>query len=131
MSGWSPTGSDGLLIANLHVVQRQARRDQTAYVALLLGDAADGGDDLEAELVDEAIIFLEHLALEQPEAFDRIGAPAEIHPRFVELELDAARHQPIERNVDRHAEVEREIGADREAVELADPLPIDAARRVA
>ena len=79
----------------------------------------------------ELIVLVEHLALEQPEAFDRVGAPAEIHARLVELQLHAAGHQPVDRHIDRHAEVQREIGPDRKAVELAHPLPIDAARRVA
>ena len=88
-------------------------------------------DDLHAELVDEVIVLVQHLALKHPKALDRVRAPAEVHPGLVELELDAPRHQSIDRDVDRHAEVEGEVGPHREAVELAHPLPIDAARGVA
>ena len=76
----------------------------------------DGVDDLQAEFVDQPIVLLEHVALEHAEALGRVGAPAHVHARLVELQLHAPRHQAIERHVDRHAEVQRQIGADREAV---------------
>src|SRR5438105_6919785 len=53
-----------------------------------------------------------------------------IHAGFVKFELDAPRHQTIERHVDRNPEVQHQIGTDREAVQLSDPLAVDAAGRV-
>src|SRR5207247_8558085 len=95
------------------------------------GDAADGIHDVKAELFDDAIILIEHFALEEPEAFHGIRAPAEVHARLIELEFHASCHQPIERHVDRHAEIQREIRANGEPVQLAYPLAIDAAGHVA
>ena len=42
-----------------------------------------------------------------------------------------ARHEALDRHVDRDTEVERQVGPHREAVKLAHPLPVDAACRVA
>ena len=88
-------------------------------------------DDAQPELVDEPIVLVEHLALEHPEALDGVRAPAHVHARLVELQLDAARQQAIGRHLDRHAEVDRQVRLDGEAVELPHPAAIDAARRVA
>src|SRR5215467_6240572 len=112
--GWP--GSEGLVIGYLPTRRLHLARDQRPDEVLLLGDAARGIDDLEAEFVYQPIILVQNAPLEQPEALDGIAAPAEIHPCFVEFELHAPGHQPIERDVNRHAEVEREIGTHGEAV---------------
>src|SRR5437879_2461539 len=104
-SSW---GSDGLLIGSLHIVHAfDVRRHDRAHQALLFGDTAYRIDDLQAVLLDDAIVFGEHLALKQTEAFSRLRAPAEIHAGFVKLQLNAARHQAIERDVNRDAEIQR------------------------
>ena len=119
-------------MGDLHGSAIEVRRRSAAGRSLLLNrNAADGVDDFEAELVDEAIMLVQHLPLKESKALERIGAPAEVHARLVELELDAAGHEAVERDVDRDPEVERQIRLDREAVELAHPLAVDAARRVA
>src|SRR2546422_10350885 len=111
-------GSEGLVIARLHVRRRNLPRNQRPNEALLLGDAARGADYFQAVFIDDAIILVEHLALEQPEAFNRIVAPAEIHAGLVEFELHAPSHQTVQRNVDRQTEVENEDGLHGEAVQL-------------
>src|SRR6267154_2655093 len=92
--------SDGLLIGDLralrHVSGFHMPRDQVANQPLLLGDAPDGVDDVEAELVHDSIVLIENFALKQPEALHRVRAPAEIHAGFIELQLDPPRHQTIE-----------------------------------
>ena len=70
-------------------------------------------------------------ALEQAEALDRVGAPAQVHAGLVVLELGAPRQDAVERDLERHAEVERQVGAHREAVERAHPVGIHAAHHVA
>src|SRR2546428_11807833 len=97
-------GSEGLVIARLLVRRRRLPRTQRANQALLLGDASRSADHFETVFIDDAIILVEYLALEQPEAFNRIVAPAEIHAGLVEFELHAPRHQAVQRNVDRHTE---------------------------
>src|ERR1700736_1819479 len=97
------SASDEVVIDHLHAAYLDVLGDYLADDSLLLGDAALRVDDVEAELVHQSIILVQHFALEQPEAFDRIRAPAQIQARLVELELDAARHQPVERHLDRHA----------------------------
>ena len=77
------------------------------------------------------VVLLEHLALEHPEALDGVRAPAHVHARLVELQLDAPGEQAIGRDLDRHAEIHGEVRPDGKAVELADPAPVDAARGVA
>jgi len=42
-----------------------------------------------------------------------------------------ARHETVDRELDRNPEVEREVGADGEVVQVANPLAIDAPRHVA
>ena len=108
----------------------QFARHQLPHAALLIGDAAGRVDDLQAELVDEVVVLLEHLALEQAEALVHVGAPAHVHAGLVELQLHPPREQPVERDLDRHPEVERDVGLHREAVQVAHPLPVHAARDV-
>src|SRR2546426_6230529 len=101
-------GSEGLVIARLLVRRRHLPRNQRPNQPLLLGDAARSADHFQTVFIDDAIVLVEYLALEQPEAFNRIVAPAEIHAGLVEFELHAAGHQAVERNVDGHAEVENQ-----------------------
>src|SRR5262249_59752745 len=115
---------DELLIRFLDL---QVLRDQFAKRPLLVRDAALGGDYAQAELFDDPIVLVEDLALEDPEALDQVRAPAHVHASLVEFQLDAPRQEAIGRDLDRHAEVDREVGACREAVELAHPASIDAA----
>src|SRR5438046_4591923 len=124
-------GSEGLIIARLRVRRCDLPRNQRPNETLLLGDAARGADHFQAIFVDDAIILVQYLALEQAEALDRIVAPAEIHTCLIEFELYPPRHQPVERHVDRHTKIEDEVWLHRKAVQLADPLAIDAARRIA
>src|SRR4029453_12986823 len=98
---------------------------------LLNRNAADGVHDLEAELVDETIVLAQHFPLKESKTLERISAPAEVHPSFVELQLDTASHETVERDVDRDSKVERQIRLDGKTVELTHPLPVDAASRVA
>ena len=104
--------------------------DQFPHESLLFGDACARIDDVQIELIHDSIILVEYFALKQTEAFGRVRAPAQVHARFVELELHAARHEPVERDLDGHSEIERQIRPDGEAVQLAHPLPIDPPRRV-
>ena len=103
-------------------------RHQLADEPLLIGDAARRVDHPQAEFLDHLIVLRRAPPLEQPEALVHVRAPAQVHARLVELQLDAPRQQPLERDVDRHAEVEGQVRPHREAVQLADPLAIDAAR---
>src|SRR3954462_15612817 len=73
----------------------QLPRNQISDVLLLIGDRHGRVDDAEAELIDEAIVFLEDLALKNSEAVDEVLAPAHVHAGLVELQLDAPRHQTI------------------------------------
>src|SRR5437660_599016 len=102
----SPTvGSEGLVIGNLHLGRMHEPRNQRTHEPLLLGDAADGIDDFQPELVDDPIILVQHLALKQAKTLDGIAAPAQVYPRLVELEFDAPGHEAVERHLDRHAEI--------------------------
>src|SRR6266498_2755308 len=118
--------SDELLMRRLHWLALHVREDQPSNELLLLGDAADRVDDLEVEFLDDAIVLFEHLALEQSEALDGVAAPPEVHSRLVELELDASCHQPVQRYVDRHTEIQRQVGLYGKTVKLSQPLSVDA-----
>src|SRR5258708_14155543 len=96
-------------------------RDQAPEYALLIGDAAHRVDDAQAEFVDQPIIFVEHLALKNPEAVKGIRAPTHVHARFVKLELHAPGHEAIDRDVDRTAEVAVEVQLRASALHLAAP----------
>ena len=61
--------------------------DDAAEDALLVRDTGARVDDVQSEFVDEAIVLLENPGLEQPEAFRRARAQAQVHPRFVVLQL--------------------------------------------
>src|SRR6476661_5714649 len=95
----SDAESEGLIVSHLHVRGRDLPGNQGAHQALLLGDASGGADYFQAILVHDPIILVKDLPLKQPEALDGIVTPAQIHPRFIELELDAPRHQTVERDV--------------------------------
>src|SRR5215475_10163685 len=123
----SSISSNELLIGSLHFVRGEQRRDQLTDVALLCGDAPGGIDDLQTKFVDDAIVLLEDFSLEDAEAFDRAGTPAHIHPGLVELQLHAPGGEPVDGDINRHSEIERQIRSDGEAVQLAHPLPVDAA----
>src|SRR5438552_18041047 len=121
----SIASSDGLFIDALHAVRRKVRPDQRAHVALLGGDAAGSVDDLQTELVDDAVLLVEHVPLKDSKALCRVGAPPHVHAGLVELQLHAARRQSIERHIDWYPEIQGEIRANGKAIQLADPLPID------
>src|SRR5260221_9324573 len=104
----STVSSDGLFILHLQLVDDlEMRRRQVPDGPLLLHDAAFRVDDLEPVLLHDPIVLVEDLALEQPEALRRVDAPPEVHAGFVELELDAPRHEPVERDFDWYPEIER------------------------
>src|SRR5258706_15938163 len=112
----SSVSSDGLFIRRLQLVaELEVRRNQVPDEPLLLHDAAARIDHLEAEFLDDPIVLLEDLALKQPKTLGRVGAPTEIHPGLVKLQLDASSHQAVERHLDRHAEIQREVGPHRES----------------
>ena len=67
------------------------------------------------------VVLVEDLGLEDAEALGRVRAPAHVHAGLVELQLHAPGQQPVERDVDRHAEVDRQIRPHGEAVEVAHP----------
>src|SRR3954468_8277 len=108
-AGVSPSfgSSGGLLIGDLsgRVDRLDMFGDQLADHPLLFGNAADRVDDAQSEFVDDAVVLVEHLALNQPAALGGIAAPAEVHTGLVELQLHAARHEAIERHVDGHAKI--------------------------
>src|SRR5262245_13318686 len=115
----------------LHGSTIEVRRRKPADDLLLNGNAADGVDDFEAELVDQTIVLAQHLSLEETKALERIGAPAEVHTGFVELQLDTPSHETVERDVDRDSKIQCQIRLDRKTVELPHPLPIDPSSGVA
>src|SRR6185503_5323986 len=99
---------------------------------LLLGRDVGGRiDHAHTELRGDLVVVVEHAALEEPEAVDGIGGQADVHTGLVVLELGAAGEEALQRHLDRHAEVEGQIGTGCEAVHLAEPLGMDAARDVA
>src|SRR5262249_17319748 len=130
--GWGSCGGseDGLVIGELQPRNLHALRDYVAHQPLLVGNAAGSVDHFQPELFHELIILVQNFALEQTETLERVGIPAEIHARLVELQLDAAGEKPVDRDVDRHAEVQGKVGPYGKAVELANPLAIDATRCV-
>src|SRR6266566_9526869 len=87
--------SGGLLIGDLHVHRLDVPGNQGTDASLLSDDTAGAVYQLEAEFLHNPIILVQDLPLEQAEALDRIGAPAQIHPRLVKLELHAARQEPV------------------------------------
>src|SRR4051812_33177598 len=100
----STSASGGVLIHSPHPSFRcfDVSRDQASHDPLLFGDAADGIHHVEAVLLDDAVVLVEYFALEKPEAFRRIAAPAHIHACLIKLQLHATCHEPIERDVDWH-----------------------------
>lgn len=101
-----------------------------ANEALLLGDASARVHDVQAVLFDDTVVLFEHLRLKDAEALGWMRTPAHVHAGLVELQFDAASEQAIQGHVNRHAEVEREIGPDGKSVQLSDPGGIDTARGV-
>ena len=106
-------------------------RNELAIEALLFGDAAGRVNHAQVEFVHQAVVLVEHLALEHAKAFDEIVAPPHVHAGFVEFQLHAAGEQAVDRHVHRHPKVHREIRPDREAVQLANPLAVDTAGGIA
>src|SRR4051794_28831591 len=91
--------SDGLFINRLRLRRQHVPRNEVTYPPLLFGDAGRSIHHLEAKFLDDPIILVEHLSLEEAEAFDRVCTPAEVHTGLVELQLHATCHQTVERHV--------------------------------
>src|SRR5262245_35777723 len=119
------------LHAGRALVAAQGLLDHPPYDPLLGRDVRARVDHPEVVLLCQLVVDVEHAALEDAEALRGIAREAEIHPGLVILELRAAAEEPLERHLDRDAEVEREIGARGEAVDGAQPRGVNAARHVA
>src|SRR3954463_6911412 len=95
-AGCSGVSDDGSVIDNLRSAGVHMLRDDPAHHALLVCNAAACVDDMHPEFTHDLIVLVEHSSLKQPEAFHRVRAPAEIHARFIEFQLDPARQQAID-----------------------------------
>src|SRR5262245_51899524 len=106
------------LIAPQHLVHHAADG------LLLARYVARRVDDSEAELHRELIVYVEHATLEEAEALGGIGGQPDVHAGLVVLELRPPGEQPLQRDVDRHPEVERQVRPRGEAVDSAHPARI-------
>lgn len=95
--------------------------DDPADLLLLLGDGAPGLNHEEIELLPHALVLHRDFALEHPEAFHGIRAPAHIHARLVVFEYRPGFKDPPERHLQFHPEVEGDVGLAGELIDLLHP----------
>src|ERR1700736_2012892 len=115
----------------LLVVLAQDFAGHSSHNFLLARDVMASVDDAQAKLVGELIVDLQHPALEEPEAFNQVGRQSKVHPGLVILKFGPPGQQALERDVDRYAEEEGQVGAWSEAIDPADPVGMHAAGDVA
>src|SRR4029079_8518576 len=78
-----------------------------------------------------SFILVQDAALKDAEALFHVAAETEIQARFVILDGVAAAENAAEGDVERHPKIEAEVRAQREAIEIAHPVAMHAARNVA
>src|ERR1700686_5275978 len=102
-----------------------------AHVALLLLNRQSSVDDMKSHFTDHGLILIQNAALEDAETLFHIAGQPQIHAGLVVFQRVAATQYAAQRHVERHAEIETEIGTYGEAVEVAHPAAAYAARHVA
>src|ERR1700730_11533076 len=118
-------------LGTLTVVIEQDFLHHFAHQPLLSGNFAGRVDGLQAEHSAQLVLNRQNTALETPEAFHRVNRMRHIHSSFMILELRAASQKPFQRDFNWHLEIERQIGTERKAVDLANPFRMHTTRNVA
>src|SRR4029077_2423220 len=72
--------------------------------------------------VDHLIVIVQNPLLKDAEAFGAIERNAQVHSSFVIFELGAAGDDAIYGDVERRAEIKRDVGNRREAVKISQPV---------
>src|SRR5258708_33963593 len=112
-------------VSSLEIVVAKYFLDHRAHDLLLIGDLGSRVNRTHPELSRQLIVNFEYAALEHAETLDRIGREPDVHAGLVVLELGAAQQQALERDSDRHAKGEGQIGPHRGAVHRGDPRGSD------
>src|ERR1700730_5539731 len=120
-----------VVAGTLLVVLAQDLAGHSSHNFLLARDVMAGVDDAEAELLGEVIVDLQHPPLEEAEAFNQVGRQSKVHPSLVILKFGPPGQQALERDVDRYAEEEGQVGARSEAIDPTNPVGMHAAGDVA